>query len=99
MADKDGGGDWQTAKQQADLSELFPSVRTAHGHRVHVFEDEVGEWCAWLNTEDLDFTGLCLAIGKSKRDVLEAAIVALDAVKIELVRQQVDEDGKAVDHA
>lgn len=46
------------------------------GAELHVFKDgrsdgdDVGDWCAWLNTGVSDFDGLCLASGEDRHEVL-----------------------------
>lgn len=64
------------------LSATFPSVEVA-GHRLHTFESAEG-WEVWLNTEDRDFDGLCLAHGKTKRDVIIEARRVLMALTYHL---------------
>lgn len=58
----------QQLARDARSSDDYPSVLVG-GHRLHVFKEPDG-WQAWLNTEDRDFDGLCIARGVSRLDVL-----------------------------
>lgn len=56
----------------------FPSTLVA-GHRLHVCQID-GEWQLWLNTEEAEFTGLCLTAGATREVVVAEAIESLEAV-------------------
>jgi hypothetical protein len=59
-------------------SNAYPSRLTTAGNRVHVFERD-GEWDVWLNTEDMDFTGLCIGSGETREAAVADAVAALEA--------------------
>jgi hypothetical protein len=58
-------------------SERYPSVLVA-GHLLHVFETR-GEWEVWLNTEDADFTGLCVSVAATRQDAIANAVRVFEA--------------------
>lgn len=57
--------------------EHFPSVPVGHGS-LHVCNYD-GDWQIWLNCEDSEFTGLCLASCVSKQAALTEATATLEA--------------------
>lgn len=59
-------------------SEKYPSVPVDGGCSVHVFVMR-GEWEIWLNNEDHDFTGLCLAVGDTRDEALAQAVLILES--------------------
>jgi hypothetical protein len=63
-------------------SENYSSVRVA-GQSLHVCHMD-GEWQVWLNTEDADFTGLCVSVGQTRDDAVAGAVHALEAAVAEL---------------
>jgi len=75
----------QAAMDECDQAiEQYPAIKLSTGQRLHVFETG-GRWSVWLNCEDADFTGICVAADQSTRDsaiaeavrVFEAASDAL----------------------
>lgn len=58
--------------------EAYPATRIAD-HLVHVYE-QGGEWHVWLNTEDLEFTGLCIGLGPTRDAAVVQAVAALESV-------------------
>lgn len=62
--------------------ELYPSV-LVEGHLLHVCEMH-GEWVVWLNTEDMDFTGLCVAAAPTRDAAVAEAVRVFEAVVVEL---------------
>lgn len=61
-----------------EAREKYPSV-LVEGHLLHVcfiFD----EWQVWLNTEDAEFTGLCVAVGATRDEAVESAVKVLEAV-------------------
>jgi hypothetical protein len=54
--------------------EKYPAIELSTGQRLHVFEQD-GEWDVWLNCEDADFTGICVAAGHRSRDAAIAQAV------------------------
>lgn len=63
-------------------SDTFPSV-LVDGHLVHVFQRD-SEWCVWVNTEDMDFTGLCIGVGTTRDKAVQQAVTALEAITAHL---------------
>lgn len=66
----------------AAAGEQYPSVLVA-GRLLHVFEMD-GEWQVWLNTEDMDFTGLCVSVGDTRDEATAAAVRVFEAAAKEL---------------
>lgn len=66
--------------------EQYPSV-LVEGHLLHVCEMH-GEWQVWLNTEDMDFTGLCVAAGSTRAAVVAEAVRVFEAVVAELQKPE-----------
>lgn len=65
-------------------SQKFPSVALSTGERLHVFEMSPSTWEIWLNCEDSDFTGICVAVGDTRADVVAAAVKVFEAAVAEL---------------
>lgn len=71
-------------KQEAALHETevasatHPSILVAGTNLLHVCTMG-GEWEVWLNTEDADFTGLCLAAGGDRQTAVTEAVRVLEA--------------------
>lgn len=64
-------------------SEDYPSVPLPTGQRLHVFR--TGEtWDVWLNCEDADFTGICVAVGTTRDDAIREAVRVFEAAVEEL---------------
>jgi hypothetical protein len=61
----------------------YPSVLVAGSNLLHICEMG-GEWEIWLNTEDADFTGLCVAVGSTRQDAVTEAVRVLEAAVEEL---------------
>ena len=61
-----------------EASNESPSVLIA-GHLVHVFR-RGRDWEVWLNTEDMNFTGLCICVGTTRSQAVTPAVAALTAV-------------------
>lgn len=72
----------QRAQQQEDVCARFPAV-LVNGHLVHVFE-EYGQWKVWLNTEDMEFTGLCIAVAETRDQAVAQAVAVCEAVAAHL---------------
>lgn len=70
------------AEKQDDLTVKYPAV-SVDGHLVHVFEED-GHWCVWLNTEDMEFTGLCIGVGSTRDLALAQAVGVCEAVAAHL---------------
>jgi hypothetical protein len=68
----------QATQAQEDLCVKFPAVLVA-GHLLHVFQ-EGDDWSVWINTEDMEFTGLCVGVGATREDAALQAIVVLEAI-------------------
>ncbi len=66
------------------ISELYPAV-LIDGHLVHVFT-EGREWCVWLNTEDTEFSGLCIGVGATRDEAVAQAVKVCEAVAAHLQR-------------
>lgn len=70
------------ADRQEDVTVKYPSV-LVNGHLVHVYqEDET--WHVWLNTQDMEFTGLCIGVGPSRDAAIGKALAVLAGVAFEL---------------
>ena len=63
-------------------SEDYPSVALATGQLLHVFK-EGGRWSVWLNCEDADFTGICVAADHCSRDAAIAEAVRVFEAAVE----------------
>lgn len=64
-------------------SRRYPSVLVAGSNLLHVCEMH-GEWEVWLNTEDMDFTGLCVSAGSTRQEAVTEAVRVLEAVTAKL---------------
>lgn len=62
--------------------EQYPSV-LVEGHLLHVCEMD-GHWQVWLNTEDAEFTGLCVSAETTRDAVVAEAVRVFEAVVAEL---------------
>jgi hypothetical protein len=60
-----------------DASARHPSIRVG-GCSLHICEIE-GHWQVWLNTEDADFTGLCISSRKTRQKAVGEAVRTLEA--------------------
>ena len=49
----------------------------AGSHSLHIVHQGDLGWSVWLNVEDIDFSGLCLATGATRGDAQGAAIRVL----------------------
>ncbi len=56
----------------------YPAMILSTGERLHVFKDEDG-WHVWLNTEMVDFDGICVASAESRS---EAVLQALNVFNV-----------------
>jgi len=66
--------------------DAYPSV-LVRGHLLHVFEIG-GRWDVWLNCEDANFTGVCIAADHETRDgAVAEAVGVLEAVTAVLQQQ------------
>lgn len=70
------------AERQNEVCVKYPAV-LVEGHLVHVFE-EAGAWHVWLNTKDMEFTGLCIGVGASRDEAVAQAVTVLSAVALHL---------------
>ncbi len=61
------------------IAELYPAV-LVEGHLVHVFQENGRHWQVWVNTEDLEFTGLCVGTGETRDEAIAVAVKALEAI-------------------
>lgn len=75
----------QRAAQQDDVCVKYPAV-LVEGHLLHVFE-ESGEWHVWVNTEDMEFTGLCIGVGDTRDAAVAQAVAVCEAVAAELQKK------------
>lgn len=73
----------QQATHQDDVCARFPAVLVARRHLLHVFE-EYGQWKVWLNTEDMEFTGLCVGVGATREAAVAQAMEGFTAAITEL---------------
>lgn len=62
--------------------EQYPSV-LVEGHLLHVCEMH-GEWEVWLNTEDMEFTGLCVSVAPTREAAVAEAVRVFEAAAAEL---------------
>lgn len=67
------------SKMNDAAAEDFPAV-LVDGHLVHVCEYRPGQWQVWLNTEALEFDGLCIGVGTTRDAAVAQAVAALEAV-------------------
>lgn len=67
----------------ARASEDYPSVALSTGQLLHVCQMG-GEWEVWINCEDADFTGLCVAVGATRDDAVRDAVAVFEAAEAEL---------------
>lgn len=70
------------ARQQEKLAENFPAIEI-EGHLLHVFQEGDG-WCVWLNTECMEFDGLCIGVGETRDLAIAMAVAVCEAVEAEL---------------
>jgi hypothetical protein len=68
-----------TSDRHAAASDTYPSSLVA-GHRLHVFKWDVNDWQVWLNTEEMDFDGICIGVGQTRGKAVAEAVIALEAV-------------------
>ena len=57
-------------------SRAFPSIQLEAGAGLHVCLLG-GGWEVWLNTEDADFTGLCLSVQPTREEAVAEAVTVL----------------------
>lgn len=58
----------------------YPAVRLSTGQRLHVFADaNETEWEVWLNCEDMDFTGICVAVARTRQEAVTEAMRVFEA--------------------
>jgi hypothetical protein len=69
-------------------SKDYPSVELPTGQLLHVFQ-QGGDWDVWLNCEDADFTGICLAVEGSRDAAVAEAVKVLEAAIEELQKAPV----------
>jgi hypothetical protein len=62
----------------------FPAVTLPTGERLHVFEMHTDCWEVWLNCEDADFTGICVAVEKTRQAAIARAVAVFEAAVDEL---------------
>jgi hypothetical protein len=62
--------------------EAYPAV-LVEGHLLHVCELH-GEWEVWVNTEDAEFTGLCVSAAPTRDEAVSHAVKVLEAVVAQL---------------
>ena len=66
---------------------MSASERYIHNEQsLHVHEQADLGWAVWLNIEDIDYSGLCLAVGKTRGDAVHAAIRQLEGLAAVLQR-------------
>lgn len=73
---------------QDDLCVRFPAVLVEgpdFQHLLHVYEED-GYWKVWLNTQDMEFTGLCIAVADTRAAAVAQATAVCLAVVAELGR-------------
>lgn len=59
----------------------YPSV-VVNGCTLHICQID-GEWQIWLNTEDADWTGVCISAGHTRDEAVSDAVKTLeDALEI-----------------
>ena len=59
-----------------DKSERYElNEQTLHVHR----QGDLG-WAVWLNIEDIDYSGLCIATGATRNDAVGAAVRQLEGL-------------------
>jgi hypothetical protein len=75
-------------------TERFPSVNLSTGERLHIFEVAPGTWEVWLNCEDADFTGICVAVAKTRQDAVTHAVAVFEAAVEELQKPPVRESAQ-----
>jgi len=56
----------------------YPAVLLPTGQRLHVF-CQGGAWDVWLNCEDADFTGICVAVQGTRAEAVADAIRVFEA--------------------
>jgi hypothetical protein len=59
-------------------SERYPSIEV-EGHLLHICEMD-GDWQVWLNTEDANFTGLCVSSCPTREAAITEAVKVFEAV-------------------
>lgn len=62
--------------EQERASRLYPS-QVAGAQRLHIWCGSDGVWEVWVNTDERDFDGVCVARGDSRAAVVQAARVTL----------------------
>ena len=61
-------------------SERHPAVTLPTGQRLHVFKNGAdGAWDVWLNCEDADFTGICVAVKPTRQLAIAEAVRVFEA--------------------
>jgi hypothetical protein len=66
-----------------DASERYPAAVLPTGERLHVYE-QAGEWHVWLNCEDADFTGICVAVAPTRDEAIARAVAVFEAAADQL---------------
>ena len=69
--------------EQDIASRDYPSV-VITGQRLHTFYNTELGWQVWLNAEDRDFTGCCIAVGETREAAEAEAATVLASVLGEL---------------
>ena len=87
----DSGFLYQDTIQAANdrACENYPAV-SIEGHLLHVYL-QGGEWHVWLNTEDMEFTGLCIGIAPTRDAAIAQAVAVCEAVAAELQKPATEE--------
>lgn len=67
-------------QQNEEMSERYPSVELESGVSVHIYERD-GAWSVWINPEDHDFSGMCLAHEPTKHGAIEAAVRVIEEIE------------------
>lgn len=51
----------------------------SRSHKLHVYRDDLDSWHhVWLNTLEVDFDGICLAVAKTRKQALTQAVKVLE---------------------
>ncbi len=75
---------------QEKASANYPAV-LIDGHRLHVCETD-RRWEVWVNTDERDFDGICIAVGSSRDSAVGSARVTLLALSGYLAVEQLKGD-------
>jgi hypothetical protein len=77
----------QEAQSEAETSSGNPETKLERyevaGHMVLVAQ-ETRRAVVWLNTESLDYDGICIGCGETRQEAVDTAVKALKAVIVRL---------------